>query len=327
MSRDLTYDSSTGQFTGTMVTNLCNYFEKGIVPEPWNSAGADPAVMPASAQCMEYTFPDANFDPSNSPQASPLLNTAGLTLYGVNIYSAYEAGFSAGMASCDAGSCDAGIDVATCEMALLSLCDGVVEDVSFNMFADTCGAHATPYHTHVNAACDYDTTESGHSPLIGVMLDGYGIYGLYEDTNTYPTDLDTCGGHVGPVPGTTGHGLGASDGIAGLTTSSVYHYHMQSQMPYTIGCYGSPDEVTTYSMCMEMYDDSVYSGGCTASYSLMCDCDGVEQCIDTWCPCYEDGVQNSYDAATCPGVTPGEQTCVPTNYCESHTSTGKHQWS
>jgi hypothetical protein len=73
--------------------------------------------------------------------------------------------------------------------------------------------------------CDYDKTAAGHSALIGVALDGRGLYGLYETTGTVPTDLDWCGGHTGNVPSWT-----ATDGSAIYpAASSVYHCE----------CYGS----------------------------------------------------------------------------------------
>ena len=57
------------------------------------------------------------------------------------------------------------------------------------------------------------------------------IYGKWEtyDTSvedgTYP-QLDACGGHFGKTPDSNGE--------------RVYHYHVQDNPPFTIGCYG-PD--------------------------------------------------------------------------------------
>lgn len=55
------------------------------------------------------------------------------------------------------------------------------------MMLDTCGGHAMPYHYHKDLSCDYDSSNSGHSPLVGIALDGHGIYGLHETTGTPPT--------------------------------------------------------------------------------------------------------------------------------------------
>ena len=106
---------------------------------------------------------------------------------------------------------------------------------------DTCGCragHANPYHFHVDAACEYSpsalasaSTVTAHSPLVGLALDGRGIYGAWESAGTAPT-LDACGGHVGPTPGTASASFGgnilstatATIGISGYAAStSVYH--------------------------------------------------------------------------------------------------------
>ena len=54
------------------------------------------------------------------------------------------------------------------------------------------------------------------------------IYGKWEDysTKTLPT-LDSCGGHFGVTPDSGG--------------KVVYHYHVQPNPPFTIGCFG-PDK-------------------------------------------------------------------------------------
>ena len=48
--------------------------------------------------------------------------------------------------------------------------------------------------------------------LVGIMADGFLIYGRREMDGAYPTDLDASGGHLGA----TTH----SDG------SEIYHYHI-----------------------------------------------------------------------------------------------------
>ena len=49
----------------------------------------------------------------------------------------------------------------------------------------------------MDLVCDYTLTAAGHSTLVGVMLDGRGMYGRYETTGAVPMDLDMCGGHLG----------------------------------------------------------------------------------------------------------------------------------
>ena len=70
---------------------------------------------------------------------------------------------------------------------------------------------------HTDLACDYSKTAAGHSALIGVMLDGRGLYGQYETTGTAPTNLDWCSGHTGAVPAYS------SGNISFAAATSVYH--------------------------------------------------------------------------------------------------------
>ena len=96
---------------------------------------------------------------------------------------------------------------------------------------DECGGHTREYHFHERLSCLYNhTAGSGHSPKIGEASDPNKtpIYGKWEDfsTNTLPT-LDACGGHFGVTPDSGGQ--------------IVYHYHVQANPPFTVGCYG-PDK-------------------------------------------------------------------------------------
>jgi hypothetical protein len=74
---------------------------------------------------------------------------------------------------------------------------------------DRAGAHSGPgglYHYHFNG----DFTSDDDAKLIGWLRDGFPIYGRQDTNGTYPSDLDTNGGHIGA---TTEY----PDGI--------YHYH------------------------------------------------------------------------------------------------------
>jgi YHYH protein len=74
---------------------------------------------------------------------------------------------------------------------------------------DHCGGHANPYHGyhyHFVTDCAPIATEiEGHAPLIGISLDGYGIFRRLDGLGNEPKGLDKCGGH-------TVEGIG-------------YHYH------------------------------------------------------------------------------------------------------
>ena len=201
-----------------------------------------------------------------------------------------QAGFFAGQASCDEGSCAAGLDVPSCEKQLEYQCPAAsTSGVKYEMMMDTCGGHAMPYHYHLDPDCDYSASASGHSPLIGVALDGYGIYGVNEDTNTPPTDLDACGGHTHDVP---------ANGAEGVSSTAVYHYHVQSGPPYTLGCYGPVADLDTckglYSQCGDGYEIVYGSGdGYDATTS--------KRCYDADCPCFDaDGENTEFTYDLCP---------------------------
>jgi hypothetical protein len=112
--------------------------------------------------------------------------------------------------------------------------DGVTVAVSSNFtqngvpFLDTCNGHPLPdggtYHYHGVPYCITDEvdTDGEHSVLIGVLLDGFPVYGPQGADGAAPTDLDACSGHTGPTP---------------EFPNGVYHYHLTETAPYSIPCY------------------------------------------------------------------------------------------
>jgi hypothetical protein len=94
---------------------------------------------------------------------------------------------------------------------------------------DKCWGHpyAQQYHLHgYSWKCFPNQGTTGHSPLFGYALDGYGIYGPRGDDGKMVTNdqLDVCHGHVGKV---------MWDG----KLRKMYHYHLNNQFPYSIGCF------------------------------------------------------------------------------------------
>jgi len=89
---------------------------------------------------------------------------------------------------------------------------------------DVCGGHAGPnsdYHYHYvptlpeggerSPGCLInDAPSMEHSAMFAYAMDGYPIHGRYEAGGVVPTDLDTCGGHVGKTD---------------EWPDGVYHYH------------------------------------------------------------------------------------------------------
>ena len=91
--------------------------------------------------------------------------------------------------------------------------------------ADPSSPSCSSDHFHTDLVCDYTLTAPGHSALIGISLDGRGLYGQYETTGTAPTDLDACNGHYGIVPTTTtkSDSTGATQTFTASSSVAVYH--------------------------------------------------------------------------------------------------------
>lgn len=113
-----------------------------------------------------------------------------------------------------------------------------------------------------------DHSTSGHSNLVGVALDGYGIYGVRESTSATPTDLDACGGHIGLAPKTDGT----------VPTTPFYHYHIQDIGPFTLGCYGN-GATQTLAQCKALYSE------CSSTAQTYTTSQGSIQ-FTLWCPCW-----------------------------------------
>ncbi|MEN9625951.1 MAG: hypothetical protein RL557_279, partial [archaeon] len=114
---------------------------------------------------------------------------------------------------------------------LFSAADGQGRDPAYEV-SDTCQGHPGPidvYHYHIVAGNDcmgLEENPSAQEPmLIGYALDGFGIYGQYENgQELFTDDLDECHGHVGKV---------SFDG----EEKEMYHYHVTRDYPYTISCF------------------------------------------------------------------------------------------
>jgi hypothetical protein len=112
---------------------------------------------------------------------------------------------------------------------LFSALDAPGRDAVAHEIQDRCQGHpqmSGVYHYHSLTTCfDDKRTADGHSGLVGYVLDGFGLFGLYgEGGKTLSSaDLDECHGHTHPV---------MWDGK--LVT--MFHYHATPDFPYTVGC-------------------------------------------------------------------------------------------
>lgn len=78
---------------------------------------------------------------------------------------------------------------------------------------DYTAAHTGPqsYHYHLEPKA----WSNDDDKLIGIMADGFFLYGRRDYDGNYPTDLDASGGHFGPTP---------------HNPDGEYHYHIQNTL-------------------------------------------------------------------------------------------------
>ena len=103
--------------------------------------------------------------------------------------------------------------------------------VAYEML-DEYGGHSDgtgTYHYHFlspSLETKLESSSSGHSSLMGYMMDGFGLYGSRGDDGKVMANsqLDECHGHT--------HTL-AWDG----EQRAIYHYHWTYDFPYNVGCF------------------------------------------------------------------------------------------
>ncbi len=86
------------------------------------------------------------------------------------------------------------------------------------------------YHYHIEPT--YLTDQFGSDALLGILLDGFPVYGPIENGEEITNaDLDEFHGHFGPTPD---------------FPEGIYHYHITAEDPYINGSgyYGTPGSVT-----------------------------------------------------------------------------------
>jgi len=107
-------------------------------------------------------------------------------------------------------------------------------DPSAALPTDLCWGHPYygQYHYHGYSWKCFPNQGSAdvHSPLYGYAMDGFAIYGPRSEGGKWVKneDLDECHGHT--------HKLNWDGEML-----SIYHYHLNNEYPYSIGCYrGTP---------------------------------------------------------------------------------------
>lgn len=85
---------------------------------------------------------------------------------------------------------------------------------------DYAGGHMGPtgYHYHLESQDVPENTMLSHDDenLVGILQDGFLLYGRREMDGTYPTDLDESGGHFGATQHSNGE--------------EFYHYHIVNEV-------------------------------------------------------------------------------------------------
>jgi hypothetical protein len=97
-------------------------------------------------------------------------------------------------------------DYENMERAVVALDDNVTHD--HTAFVDECNGHplqdGKTYHYHGVPKCITEKVDiqGKHSTMIGVLKDGFPIYGDKGENGVLITneELDKCGGHTGPTP-------------------------------------------------------------------------------------------------------------------------------
>lgn len=135
-------------------------------------------------------------------------------------------------------------DYENAERSVVALDDNIsfpVDDTGHDhaAFVDECNGHpladGSHYHYHGVPLCvtaEIDV-EGEHSRMLGVLRDGFPVYGPRDDGGVIITDaeLDRCSGHFGATPEFPG---------------GIYHYHLTTDgAPYSVDCYrGEVDPAT-----------------------------------------------------------------------------------
>ncbi len=90
---------------------------------------------------------------------------------------------------------------------------------------DYAGGHNGPtgYHYHLESQDVAENTTLSHDDekLVGILSDGFLLYGRRDTDGSYPTDLDESGGHFGVTPHSNGE--------------EIYHYHIINE--FYVGSY------------------------------------------------------------------------------------------
>ncbi|CAL1136219.1 unnamed protein product [Cladocopium goreaui] len=272
----------------------------GIGPPPAGCGGGGTGgtgPSPPSGGTAGCTNPSC----SSPPCAAPLLgdvgctSVAGMETYnhemlsigdtissGAHIFGPFEAGFTSQQDNiistwgCSTPSVvydtEGGTDIGIAEKRVAHLCNIEFPRIVGNTYygvVGPCGGHTNDYHFHRGFSCLY-AESGGHSTKVGDVA-SHGIYGKWEDYDLKRLPLlDACGAHIGPTPD---------------SATPVYHYHVQDQAPFTVGCHGPSQSggLVSVAVCRSLYSDCDNDGG--SGTTLTTKTGNVQ--YDRYCPCFD----------------------------------------
>ena len=145
-THSLTYSTTTGIFTGTMITNNCPSHASAFKYNGVVDANVA-ATASKMASCQSYTVPQSAYTVTTTAKKIPLRSGLGLTVTGEIIYAAMDAGFTVGQACTESrGMCPAGSDAYMCNAIFDKYCgtSAMMGNTSstMHMFLSDCGGHA-----------------------------------------------------------------------------------------------------------------------------------------------------------------------------------------
>eukprot|EP00928_Gymnodinium_smaydae_P022577 TRINITY_DN18914_c0_g1_i1.p1 TRINITY_DN18914_c0_g1~~TRINITY_DN18914_c0_g1_i1.p1 ORF type:complete len:345 (+),score=61.18 TRINITY_DN18914_c0_g1_i1:179-1213(+) len=143
---------------------------------------------------------------------------------------------------------------------------------------DYCGGHMgvdhSAYHFHQLTNCT-GLHAFGHSHAVAALTSNQVLYGPFEhEARKELPLLDACGGHFGRTRSSA--------------DKDVYHYHVQTRPPFTLGCLGPSDDggLVSTGLCRSL------SPGCDGKL-VSIETSAGKRDYDLYCPCFDSAESNT----------------------------------
>jgi len=137
----VTYSTSTGKFSGSLVHNGCPHdtraWSQSSVSIPWKTS-ATALGAPGTATCCSTSFPATGY--SSTPKTVPAGGIAGISMYGEDVYGFGDNGFNSAtqnLCTTGAGGCPKNSDVDTCQAFGEATCG--TSNLQVSWFLSDCG--------------------------------------------------------------------------------------------------------------------------------------------------------------------------------------------